>query len=109
MAAIAALAYTRINGRSLEGSPGTNETVYDIQFGNGTDTYPTGGLTISGGLVGLPNSLARVMVIDVPVAGGYFARYNRTTLKLQLLDNTGAEISSAATPNSLFRVIMQGH
>jgi hypothetical protein len=109
MAAIAGYGYTIVNRRTLESSPPTNEVVVDLQLGNGTDTYPTGGLAINGASIGLPNLVSRVEFLDSPITGGYFPRLNRTSGKIELLANTGTEIANSATPNALFRVVLQGY
>ena len=109
MAAISTLTYPTITPRIVDASPSYKEVFAVMQFGNGVDTYPTGGVLFQGAAVGLPNFVEAVGFLDSIVTGGYFAQYNRATGRIMLFTNAGVEISNALTPNAAIPVIMRGY
>jgi len=109
MAAISSYGYSNISRRILDAAPGIQETTVTLQIGNGVDTYPTGGLALNGGQIGMVNSIESIIFLDSPIAGGYFPGYNVATGKIMLYTSGAVEISNALTPNASLRCIVRGY
>ena len=81
----ASITYTVKNQRNMGNSRKQNRV--SLAFGDGSNTYPTGGITIISGNCGCPNTIESMVIADQGTSG-YTINYNATTGKLQLY--TGA-------------------
>lgn len=54
-----------------------------LVFGDGVKTYPSGGIPITGGNLGLPNNIDNLNVFDFGAAG-YVVSYDRANQKIRL-------------------------
>lgn len=71
-----------ITGQSVDNF--SNKNVFaTLAFGDGSKTYPSGGIPITLGSLGLPNVIKEMQFIDMGTAG-YFASYDLANNKLRL-------------------------
>ena len=113
MAAISGFTYQLVSERKLDSSPGQNELQFKISFGNGTDTYPTGGIPLALGSLGLVNYCDALMMSGQDAPDGYMYKFDRNALKIMLFiegDAAGemVEESNSATPQGELFVIVRG-
>jgi hypothetical protein len=88
-----------------------------LTFGDGTSTYPTGGIPLVLSKYGAPNSIDFVDILDTSGGGGYVYTYNRSTSKLMMFyaptTTPGAlvEVASSVAPASGLNLLVQvsGH
>jgi hypothetical protein len=107
MAAIAAsdLTYTLLS-RDIDGGKGKRRNLLDVTFGDGALTYPAGGVPLTKGNLGCPNSLEEVELVNPASSNGFVYKYDATNEKLRIYqgDNDNAadapliELLGAATP-----------
>lgn len=104
MAAIAATDVTYTLQRRMIGESGYKQNLVKIDFGNGTLTYPTGGIPLTGSKMGLANAVLEV--IPYGSVNGFLYKYDQVNNKIMIFqgDNAnaspapGVELSGAATP-----------
>lgn len=108
MAAISSFGVTFISRRVIDASPSFQEVHATLQIGDGTSTYPTGGVALNGPQLGLPNGIYLTIPVDINITGGYTPKYNQTTSKLQFFDNVGVEMLTSVTPNSALNILVRG-
>lgn len=92
MADIAAgdVTYT-INRRDFEAGRGYKNEV-TITFGDGTDTYPSGGVPLNAGKMGLPAGVIHELTFTEDAAGnGLVYKYDKSanTIRIYEVDTTG--------------------
>lgn len=90
MADIAAsdVTYTEIAG-SVKASPSDprRSAVFTLAFGNGTLTYPSGGVPVTKAKLGCPTNVDEFIVMDIG-ASGYTVKYDLTNNKIRLFNPT---------------------
>lgn len=108
MAAIAAtdVAYTIQKTRKEE----SGNKIFNILavFGDGTLTYPAGGIPLTGSKMGCPNNVISVILNNSGSANGFLYKYDHVNNKIRIYqgDNTnaaaapGVELTGSATPAS---------
>lgn len=71
---------------------GKYEAQFSIAFGNGSLTYPTGGVPLAKASLGCPNSLEELVLLDPANANGFVYKWDKTNNKLRIYqgDNDGA-------------------
>src|ERR1035437_1522390 len=84
MGAITAFTYTLLKERVIDASSSEKQKKIRLQCGDGSLTYPTGGIPVSQALLGLPNSLESLVISDSYAPDGYFYRYNKTSGKIMI-------------------------
>jgi hypothetical protein len=77
----ASITYSIKNARRMGNSKVQNRV--SLTFGDGSSTYPTGGIAVLGGQCGCPNTIESMVVADAG-SSGYTANYNSVTGKIQL-------------------------
>ena len=87
MADIAAgdVTYVIKNTRKLNGNPSRKMNRIQITVGNGTLTYPAGGITLTIGKMGCPVIVESMAVVDIGTSG-YGFRYDQSAKKLVMLE-----------------------
>ena len=108
MADIAAGDVTYVTIQSnVDGGRGARNTVTDITFGDGVDTYPSGGVPITVGKIGAPVSLETVNFVEPDAGNGFVYKYDVSadTIRIYQGDNDNAAdaplielVGGAATP-----------
>lgn len=95
MADIAAadVVYTERGGQSELTGSSKVKTVYSVAFGDGTDTYPSGGIPISKGKVGCPTVIETVNFVEDSAGDGYIYKWDDSaeTVRIYQGDNDGTE------------------
>jgi hypothetical protein len=83
MADIAAgdVTYTILNTRKINGSPSRKLNRMRLAFGNGTLTYPAGGIPLSIGKLGCPAVVESLVIVDKGTSG-YEFMYDQSAKKL---------------------------
>lgn len=94
MADIAAgdVTYTLTNNIQKTEASSRFGAVFKVQFGNGTLTYPSGGIPITKGSIGCPNDIEEAYIMDEDDATGYSYKYDYESDKIRIyisnLDDT---------------------
>lgn len=94
MADIAAadLTYTLQEGTQQTAGNSRNQAVYKIVLGDGTDTYPSGGVPITKAKVNCPTTIEAFNIIDASDADGLVYKYDYENDKIRIyqsnLDDT---------------------
>lgn len=68
--------------------------VMDLTFGNGTLTYPTGGIPLSTSLLGMKRNVDAVQICDASNADGFVYKWDRTNNKI-LIYTQGVLVGAA--------------
>jgi len=99
MADIAAgdLTYTKQEGQDELTGGSKYRAVYQIEFGDGTDTYPSGGVALTKGDLGCPNALESLMFVEDNAGDGYMYKFDKSaeTLRIYQGDNNNASDAPA--------------
>lgn len=117
MAAIAASNVTftpsgRSNAASIEDNSGRYK-VFTVTFGNGTLTYPSGGVPLSGlSKVGFPNTVGSVILEDSGSADGFLYKWSKANNTVRIYQSPAlaglaglTEFTTSATPAATTLVI----
>ncbi len=83
--------------------PKQKRNIVKLVFGNGSLTYPSGGIPLTLGKLGLVNSLQSVIVFDTVTFVSW--RLDRDDVKLRGWDGD-SEISGAVTAETLFAEVV---
>jgi hypothetical protein len=115
MAAISGFTYQLVSERKLDSSPGQNELQFKLSYGNGSDTYPVGGIPLALGSLGLRNYCDSLVIAGQDTLDGYIYKFDRGDLKIAIYqDPSGStagqlvELGGAATPSGDLFVIVRG-
>lgn len=86
------------------------EYVFKVEFGDGSDTYPAGGVPLTKASLGCPNEIRSLHILDASDADGYVYKYDFENNKVRiylgnndqtedgpLVEFTGASTVVAAT------------
>lgn len=63
---------------------GNLSVVVEIKFGNGTLTYPTGGIPLTRGKMGLPRHIKSLLLIDPESSDGLVYKFDLDNEKLRI-------------------------
>lgn len=66
------------------GESGRREVVAKIEFGDGVDTYPSGGVPLTKGDLGLPNVIESLKIFDAEDSGGLIFKYDYENEKIRI-------------------------
>lgn len=95
MADIAAadLVYTERPGQSELTGSSKVKTVYTVTFGDGTDTYPAGGIPLTKGKLGLPNVIETVNLSEPAAGDGLVYKYDDSaeSVRIYRSENDGTD------------------
>jgi hypothetical protein len=85
MADIAAsnVTHTLVGGTQRRKS-GRYEAVFSVVFGNGTLTYPSGGIPLTKSKLGCPSDLEELVIMDGSNGDGYVYKWDRTNNKIRI-------------------------
>lgn len=113
MPAISGFSYQLVSERKLDSSPGQNELQFKLSYGNGTDTYPTGGIPLSLGDLGLRNYCDSLVISGQDAPDGFVYKFDRDALKIMMFQNASgagqlAQVGASATPQGEIFVIVRG-
>lgn len=113
MPAISGFSYQMVSERKLDSSPGQNELQFKLTYGGGGDTYPTGGIPLSLGSLGLRNYCDSLVFAGQDAPDGFMYKFDRDNLKIMIYQDAGsaapmAQLSAAATPSGELYVIVRG-
>lgn len=91
MADIAAadLVYTDRKQSELTGSSKL-KTVFSVAFGDGTDTYPSGGIPLTKGKMGLPNVIETVNLSEPDADDGFVYKYDDSAETVRIYQESGS-------------------
>lgn len=112
MTAITAFTYTQLTNKKLE--DGRKFSTFTIAAGNGSLTYPTGGIPLSAGSLGLPIGQIDAFEVLDSAGDGYTYEWIKSSNKVMLLVSgaTGAvesEAASSVTPTVALTVRVCGY
>lgn len=74
-----------------------------VAFGNGTLTYPSGGIPLTAAQFGFRNFISSLFFIDAGNANGYVYKYNKATMSIRIYQ--GAYLTDAAADNQLIELV----
>lgn len=96
MPAIAAsdVTYT-ISEKALKLESGHKQQSVSVAFGNGTLTYPAGGIPLTNASMGMPNALLSVDIVDAANANGFIYKYDKANNKLRIYQGDNANVAAA--------------
>lgn len=83
MGALGASSITYVVNNQRRGGNSKVQNRVTLTFGDGSSTYPSGGISLTSGNMGCPNTLESVSVVDKG-SSGYSFNYNSSTGKLQM-------------------------
>ena len=120
MAAITGFTYTMVKRRKTDASPSCYENTMSLAFGDGsTLTYPTGGIPVVKGLLGLPNNIESLVFSNEDSASGFVYKFDSAASKIKMfqvpassaLTNAAplVEVVNTATPSGTLIVIAKGY
>lgn len=94
MAAIAAgnVSYTFLQQKKAADAERLN--LIQVGFGNGTLTYPSGGIPLTGASMGLPNYVRSVDLVDPSNSDGYVYKWSQSANTIRIYQS-GVESASA--------------
>lgn len=103
MAAIAAANVTYTPIRRSIGESGYRERELTITFGNGTLTYPAGGIPLTPGNLGCPNEIRVLNIYGSPAPNGFTYSFDTVLNTIHIYAPAGtagaqAELATSATP-----------
>ncbi len=108
MSAIAAgdVTYALQEGTQSASADSNFEAVFSIAFGNGTLTYPAGGVPLTKANLGCPAFVKEFLLLDPASANGFIYKYDRANEKLRIYqgdndavaDGALIELTTGATP-----------
>lgn len=86
MADIAAgdLTYTNYPERAELTGSSKLKNVFSVAFGDGTDTYPSGGIPLTKGSLGLPNVVESVNIIEPAAGDGFIYKYDDSAVTIRI-------------------------
>jgi hypothetical protein len=120
MAAISGFTYTIQKRRKIDASPSVNECKASLAFGDGSATYPTGGIPIAKASLGMPNFLESVDIVEMSSADGYIYKVDLANAKIKIFVSPAvastpssavalSELANSATPQGTIAVIAKGY
>ncbi len=93
--------YSNVNQR-VEGQAPYKRVSATIVFGNGSLTYPTGGIPLVAGNLGCAREIQSFGFVDESAGDGYIYKYDKTNQKIRIYQSGGIAVSggvdTAATP-----------
>ena len=98
MADIAAgdLTYSKREGQDELTGSSKLRAVYSITFGDGTDTYPSGGIPLTKGSLGLPNVIESLTIIEDSAGDGLVYKYDDSAEAIRIYQGDYAETAAGA-------------
>lgn len=98
MADIAAsgVTYVEKGGRSELTGSSKVKTVFEVSFGDGTDTYPSGGIPLTKGKMGLPNVIETINFVEADADDGFVYKYDDSaeTVRIYQSENSGTDAAA---------------
>lgn len=94
MADIAAsdITYSLVSQRKEES--GYKRIVLDVSFGDGALTYPTGGVVLAKGSLGVPNHLEDLNIIESNAGNGFLYKFDISALALRIYQSDAVAAST---------------
>lgn len=97
MAAIAAANVTVTVNSEIRGGPKQKRNRVTIAFGNGSLTYPSGGVPMPAiGSFGMVTALDGLVMIDAHAANGFLYKFDRANRKIRIYQGDNDNASDAA-------------
>lgn len=119
MAAITGVTSKLLHLRKLDASIGIKENKVSLLIGDGTSTYPTGGIPVTLNNLGLVNTLEALFEVGLDSAlgtpTGYVYKFDYHTMKLMIFvtgASSGAalaQLANTATPQVQLSVYARGY
>lgn len=96
MADVAAgdLTYTKQEGRDELTSSSKYRGVFSIAFGDGTDTYPSGGIPLTKASLGCPTVVEDLDIIEDAAGNGYIYKFDESALTIRMYQANFANTDS---------------
>ena len=93
------------------------QVIVDVTMGDGTDTYPSGGIPLTKAKMGLPNSLEGVNVMEEQAGDGFIYKYDASAEKIRMYqgdyststDGELVELGSVAVTTATLRLQAWGY
>lgn len=99
MADIAAadVTYTEQAGTAKAGTADPRrEGIFSVAFGNGTLTYPTGGVPLDKAKLGCPSQLDELIILDSGNANGFVYKWDAANNKIRIYQGDNDNAADAA-------------
>lgn len=114
MSAITGFSYTVSKRRRLDASASINQAHASLTAGDGSLTYPTGGIPFDKTQLGFNNSLEFILFTGQTTVDGYVYKYDIANAKIKLFQQSSAtsaltELPNTATPQLSFNIVGQGY
>lgn len=101
MADIAASDVTYVISNQKIGPNSRSKNLVKATFGDGTLTYPTGGIPLTKAKMGLPTVIEHFSFDDAANDDGYMYKYDRDAEKIRIYVTGDADATAAATATEL--------
>lgn len=76
--------YTKRPGQDELTGSSKYRAVYSIAFGDGTDTYPSGGVPLTKGDLGMPNVIESLTILEDNAGDGYIYKYDDSAATIRI-------------------------
>lgn len=77
--------YARVEGtQKASPSDPRYQAVYNLTFGNATDTYPTGGVPLVAGRLGCPTKVEEFIIMDAADNNGFIYKWDSAANKVRV-------------------------
>lgn len=98
MADIAAsdVTYTKATGKDEVTGGSKYKAVFTVAFGNGTLTYPTGGVALTKGHLGCPTQIDSLSFSEMAADDGYLYKYDESAGKIRIYRGNYGGTAAAA-------------
>jgi hypothetical protein len=105
--------YTLIKRRTLDGSPSVKSAQFQLDYGDGVETYATG-IALNIASLGLPNYLEELSFNDMGSDDGFVYKFDASANSIRIYEEGDAsgelvELASGATPQGSLLVVVKGY
>ena len=86
--------YTQV-GKAEVTDASYRKRVMTVAFGNGTLTYPAGGVPLVAGKLGCPNTIRSCVLFSPASANGFVYKYDEVNNKIRIYQGDNTNVASA--------------
>lgn len=114
MTAIAGFTYAISKRRRQDASASINEVHATLTCGDGSLTYPSGGIPFDKTQLGFNNQMEEIIFTGQTTVDGYLYKYDITNKKIRLFQQSAAtsaltELTTGGTPQLNFNIMAYGY
>lgn len=86
--------YTVVD-ETIDDGPGYRSNIVDITFGDGVDTYPSGGVPLTKAKLGMPAVIKSFSLSDPASANGFIYKYDDANEKIRIYQGDNDNVADA--------------